>query len=383
MTEHAIFDARFFDGKSGHEQKARVSVSGDGLQIDAEREQAFWRFRDISTGPKTDHEIRLGNRKTPDAVLILPIDAGDALLAAAPDIFSGDRERNRMIGLVTALVAGAAIVTVGIFFGVPAASGPLAQRTPKDLEIQIGENLASQINSFLKPCGETAALDQIRPVIDELAAKGEVGFPIKFQFVRASAPNAMALPGGQVMATSGLLEALGDDQEAFLAVMAHELGHVRARDGMRAVYRNAGLGAALEIITGGSGAAQQAVLIGGQLSQLRHTRVQETAADEAAMEILAASGHDPASLGRAFEAITGFKYAPDDDDEDGRDLPTWLRTHPDTDERIKAAMARKSEPGPLPLTEEEWRIVAGACPANAKPPNKRKEKKEKIENDAD
>ena len=367
MESAATFDARYFDGKSGHAQTASVRVGRDSLLIDAEREAVEWRYSDITLGPKNDVEIRLGNRKYPDAALILPASAHEALDNAAPDVFSGAHERKKMTALVAALVFGAGIVTAGIFFGVPAISGPLAERTPKDLEIQIGENLAAQINTFLKPCDNEAALAQITPVIDDLAVKGDVGFPIRFQFVRAAAPNAMALPGGQVMATSGLLDAVEGDQEAFLAVIAHELGHVRARDGMRAVYHNAGLGAALEIITGGSGAAQQAVLVGGQLSQLRHTRVQETAADETAMEILAAAGHDPASLARAFRAITSHDFDAEDRDKKqgkkARELPTWLRTHPDTDARIEASLARQSSPGPLPLTVEEWNAVAAACPA--------------------
>ncbi len=366
MESHTTFDARYFDGKSGHAQSATVRVTEDGLNIDAERESVHWFYRDLISGPKRAADIRLGNRKFPDASLVLPAAASNALMAAAPLLFSGVQERNRMAGLIAALVAGAALVTAGVFWGVPAISGPLANRTPKDLEVQIGENLAAQINTFLKPCGDEKALSVIRPVVEELAATGNVGFPITFKFVRAAAPNAMALPGGQVMATSGLLEAIGDDQEAFLAVIAHELGHVRARDGMRAVYRNAGLGAALEIITGGSGAAQQLVLVGGQLSQLRHTRVQERAADEAAMEILAAAGHDPAALARAFEAITGYDYSPEEDaDNDKSDLPTWLRTHPDTDERIKAANARQSTPGAPPLSDEDWRRVLAACPKKA------------------
>jgi Zn-dependent protease with chaperone function len=156
------------------------------------------------------------------------------------------------------------------------------------------------------------------------------------------------------------MNAIGDDQEAFLAVIAHELGHVRARDGMRAVYRNAGLGVALEIVTGGSGAAQQAVLVGGQLSQLRHNRIQEAAADETAAEIMARADLDPAALARAFEAITHYDYDPSEDDGE-RSLPTWLRTHPDTQARIKAALARKGASGPLPLSESEWRAAANAC----------------------
>jgi Zn-dependent protease with chaperone function len=359
MTGPASFPARYFDGRSGHAQQAQVAVEADGLAIEAERESVFWRYRDLTFGPKHAAEIRLGNRRAPDAALVVPVEASPSLHAAAPEIFSGARERRRMTALIVTLILGAGAVGGAVFFGAPAASGPLAQATPKDLEIQIGENLAAQINAFLKPCG-AEGVDLVTPVINDLAERGEAGFPIRFQFIRASAPNAFALPGGQVMATSGLMNAIGDDQEAFLAVIAHELGHVRARDGMRAVYRNAGLGVALEIVTGGSGAAQQAVLVGGQLSQLRHNRIQEAAADETAAEIMARADLDPAALARAFEAITHYDYDPSEDDGE-RSLPTWLRTHPDTQARIKAALARKGASGPLPLSESEWRAAANAC----------------------
>ncbi len=363
MTDLASFPARYFDGRSGHAQQADVALEADGLAIAAERESVFWRYRDLTFAPKSGDDIRLGNRRTPDAALILPPEASPALLDAAPEIFSGARDRRRMTALIVALIAGAGIVGATVFFGAPAASGPLAQATPKELEIQIGENLAAQINAFLKPCGAERA-ERVIPVIDDLAEQDDVGFPIRFQFIRASAPNAFALPGGQVMATSGLMKAIGDDQEAFLAVMAHELGHVRGRDGMRAVYRNAGLGVALEIVTGGSGAAQQAVLVGGQLSQLRHNRIQESAADEAAADIMERAGLDPSALARAFEAITHYDYVADDDDD--RELPTWLRTHPDTKARIEFANARRRPSGPLPLSEDEWREAAAACDAETK-----------------
>ncbi|MEO1137166.1 MAG: M48 family metallopeptidase, partial [Pseudomonadota bacterium] len=312
MMSDLSFQGRYFDGQSGEAQAVTVFIDSEGLRFEASGTTEFWPFRDVKLSAAPGAEIRLANRRDEDASLYLPAAAMDALQRAAPDQFTGARERRRMGALIGALILGAGAVTAGIFFGVPAASGPLAQHTPKQLEMQIGENIAAQINTLLRPCGDEEAMTTIRPVIEQMADKGDVGFPIRFQFIHADAPNAFALPGGQIMATSGLLNAIGDDQEAFLAVMAHELGHVRARDSMRAVYRNAGLGIALDIITGGSGVAQQAVLVGGQLSQLRHTRQQETAADETAAEIMLEAGLDPSALARAFEAITGYDYDPEE-----------------------------------------------------------------------
>lgn len=372
MTGPHTLTGRFFDGKSAAAQTVDVDIDMSGLTIKTDGDVLHWLFKHITlsanVGPgKDDGDIRLGNKRDADALLILPHEAFSILHDAAPDIFSGARSRRRLTTLIITLIAGAGVITAGLFWGVPAASGPLAQATPKELEMRIGNNIAAQISTVFKQCGQDDGYDLITPVIDNMAEKGAVGFPIHFRFIRASAPNAFALPGGQVMATSGLLDAVGGDQEAFLAVVAHELGHVRNRDSMKSVYRNAGLGVTLEVITGGSGAAQQAVLVGGQLSQLRYTRQQEAAADDTAAEILNASDLDPAALARAFEAIT----ANIDDNEDrksifdinGNSIPTWMRSHPDTQKRIDLARqrARESTEDSLPLSEKAWRIVTQSC----------------------
>lgn len=367
MTDASVFSGHYYDGVSAAAQDARVAVTSRGLLISTAADRIEWRYADIERAPGQQGAgaatLRLANRAAPDALVILPAAAREPIDRAAPGLLSGRADRRRMTALIGGLIAGSAAVAAALFIGVPAVSGPLAHATPKGFETQIGENLAAQINAFIRPCGDDGAMAAITPVIDEMAAVGEVGFDVRFRFVRMTAPNAFALPGGYVMATTGLLEAVGEDQEAFLAVMAHELGHVRARDGMRAVYRNAGLGILLEVITGGSGAAQQAVLVSGQLNQLRHTRRQETQADETAAQIMTGMDLDPAALARAFEAITGAQ----DDGGDGHggdvSIPAWLSTHPDTEKRIDAARGLAREPGPLPLSAEDWTIVRNACNA--------------------
>ncbi len=354
------FEGRFFDGESANALPAAATFEAGGLFVELPSRQFSWRYRDIVVLDAQGDACRLSAKHEPDAALVLPADARIALREAAPRLH-GPHVAGRRLGAAVAimiLVAGA--VAALLFFGVPAASGPMANATPKSFETRIGANMAAQIQTVFRRCGSDEANALIAPVLSDMAEKGDVGFDIEFAFVRTGAPNAFALPGGQVMATSGLMDAVGEDQEAFLAVMAHELGHVRGRDGLRAFYRNAGLGVLLEIVTGGSGLAQQAVLLGGQLTQLRHTRHQETQADAAAFEIMERTGLDPAALARAFEAITDHIGEIEDGDED-RDLPNWLKTHPDTDERIAAAKARTGDAGPLPLTPEEWAVVSAAC----------------------
>lgn len=361
-----VLEARYFDGRTAVAKDVRVRIAPDALYIEGQDVAECWPMRRLVLVARDGSEIRIGRRGDDAARLVfVSADAAAALEHAYPELLSGRGERRRMTVLVGALVSVSALIAAGVFWGLPAASGPLARATPKELEIQMGENLAGQINLLMRPCKESEdAIRALQPKLDAFAEKGAVGFPIRFQFVRHRLPNAFALPGGQVMATSGLLEATADDQEAFLAVMAHELGHVRARDGMQAIYRNAGAGMVLEIVTGGSGAAQQAVLLAGQLDQLRHSRKQETAADMAAAGILRAAGLDPAALARAFERISARAAAETKEEEDEAKVPTWFSSHPDTAARIKAARARaaKTEDGAL-LPKEDWERVLKACQA--------------------
>lgn len=357
-----VFHGRFFDGESAVAVEATATFEPSGLFIETPAHAFSWTYREIHRLDSNADECRLGAKSAPDAILVLPNTACDALSETAPKHHGPGAIGRRFGATVMIMVAAAAIIAAILFIGVPAASGPMANATPRSFETQIGANMAAQIQTVFRRCGNDAAHALIDPVIEDMAMRGDVGFDIEFEFVRTAAPNAFALPGGQVMATAGLLEAVGEDQEAFLAVMAHELGHVRGRDGMQAFYRNAGLGVLLEIITGGSGVAQQAVLIGGQLTQLRHTREQEARADKAAFDIMERTGLDPAALARAFEAITGQVEAISEEQEKSdRKFPNWLKTHPDTQERIDAAKAQATTGDELPLSAEEWAIVLKAC----------------------
>ncbi len=363
MTQR--FEGRFFDGKSANAAPAVAVFEAGGVFVELPSREFSWPYHDVTVLDSQANECRLGAQSEPDAVLVLPAAARGALAEFAPDQHSRYAGVRRLGAAVAIMIAAAGLIAAFLFLGVPAASGPLAQATPKGFEQRIGANMAAQIQTVFRRCASDQSLTLLTPVMEEMAASGDVGFEtIHVNIVRTSAPNAFALPGGQVMATSGLLDALRDDQEAFLAVMAHELGHVRNRDGLRAFYRNAGLGILLEAITGGSGLAQQAVLIAGQLTQLRHTRAQEAAADAAAYEIMESAGLDPAALARAFAAITesvGGESGSEEAMPDKRRMPSWLKTHPDTDERIAAANARAGATGELPFSDADWATVRDAC----------------------
>ncbi|HYD73581.1 MAG TPA: M48 family metalloprotease, partial [Candidatus Binatia bacterium] len=140
-------------------------------------------------------------------------------------------------------------------------------------------------------------------------------------------------------------------------------GHVHARDSMVGLYRNMGLGIFLEAVTGGSGVAQQLVLLGGQLAELRFTRAQEERADAFALRLMADAGYNPEALARAFEAIEARAEEMRESDID-LDVPDWMLTHPNIDARIAAARAAATPARGEALTPDEWNSIRGACAAD-------------------
>lgn len=360
----ASFDGRLHDGASAAAHAVRVTPTGDGLAIDQGGAISHVPYADLHLLDADAQSLRLGRRDAPEFRLILPAAARTTLGAQAPHL-ARVGQNGRMLALVGGLIAASVVLGAAVFWGAPLAAEPLARHTPAAAEAAIGENVAAQINLAMRPCPASTAEPAERAtqtLVDRLAAANGVEGPVEVTFVRTAAPNAIALPGRRIFVTAGLLDTVESGDE-YAAVLAHEMAHVAARDGLVALYRHAGLGLMLEVITGGSGVAQQLVLLSGQLTELRFTRAQEQRADDRALATLAQLGHDPGALGRALARL---KAETQGDEKDTRfDVPEWIESHPDIDARIKAAQA-KARPGAAPtLSEDAWATIRAACDGKA------------------
>lgn len=393
------FDAHFFDGNTARRHDVSITIGPEGINltprpgalhgsaVKADNIQPqFWPAADLEllsiTGRRRSPDIlRLGNRAIPDARLILDYRAAAVFLQTFPHLRKADTEIRNFWPLVIALTSASAALLFLVFVALPAASGLMARSTPREFEKKLGDNYASQIALIMRTCKNSdAAVAMLTPVVNEMARKGAVGTSIHIRFAQVDLPNAFALPGGHVIITQGLLASL-DDQEAFLAVLAHEMGHVKARDGLQGLYRNFSLGILLDLITGGSGIGTQAVGVASQLTTLRLTRQQEARADSIGGDILVANNLDPAALADAFKRIettmtkprgttpktdannTKASSEPGSDSNSGRHLriPTWLSSHPETAQRIRLAEKRARPSGPPPLSPQSWQVIRGAC----------------------
>jgi Zn-dependent protease with chaperone function len=234
--------------------------------------------------------------------------------------------------LLTALIIG------GWRWGPPWASDRLAARVPVAAEEPIGEQAMALIDrQWLRPSQLSEAEQQawrqrLERLLAQARADGMTELPASWQlhFRRTTAalgPNAFALPGGQMCVTDELLELLKDEPDAVLTILAHELGHVQRRHGLRMGLR-AGVMAAVAALWLGDYSS----LLNGLpvvLATSAYSRDHEREADTFARELARRGGADPARIAVFFQRIRE-KYG----DAAESPLAIAFSSHPGDAERI-------------------------------------------------
>ncbi len=160
--------------------------------------------------------------------------------------------------------------------------------------------------------------------------------------------NAFAVPGGYLYITRQLMGLMNDEAE-LASVLGHEAGHIAARhssERQRAGILSQILAVGATLVTGSSQVGQLAGQVGQGLF-LRYNRNQEFEADDLGVRYLAGAGYDPtasASFLASLGAATSLESrAAGRDDE--RSTPSWARTHPLSEDRVRRATQQAQRTG--------------------------------------
>ncbi|MCP8940834.1 M48 family metallopeptidase [Alsobacter sp. SYSU M60028] len=235
-------------------------------------------------------------------------------------------ERN---ALAVALACVLAVAAVAAFYqwGLPALARGLASVTPPGVSAAIDAAARQTFEgTLLKPSRLPEARQEA--LRRQMAALGEsAGLPPADLLLRDApsiGPNAFALPGGTVILTDQLVQAARTDDEV-LGVLAHEMGHVELRHGLRRIYAAAGLYAFVAVLGGDPGPLVETLATqAGVLRILSYSRDFEREADRRGVEIMLAAGRDPTAFVVLIGRLSGAA---------GRDGATILDTHPGAAER--------------------------------------------------
>ncbi len=214
----------------------------------------------------------------------------------------------------------------------------------EDTELEIGRTNHPKIIAEYGRYDDEVLQAYVQSVGEKLANKSHRD-DLVYRFTVLDSPviNAMALPGGYVYITRGLMAYLNSEAE-LAAVLGHEIGHVTARHGVRqqsaAQAANLGytLGAILFPSLRGAGSQNLFNILGGALLS-GYGREHELESDRLGAEYLARTGYDPQAM---IEVISVLKdqqtFAEAQAKKQGQDYQGYhglFSSHPDNDTRLQ------------------------------------------------
>lgn len=245
--------------------------------------------------------------------------------------------------------------TAVVYLSLGIAADFLVPRISSKTEKQIGDLLAPAVTAQLnaREIKDDNRIEYIEDLIASLQGEeGDAKIPVKVHLVDSKIPNAAALAGGHIFVTTGFLKSVKSENE-LVFVLAHELGHLKAKDSLKGLGRSLPLMLILTIVNfGTSGTSGTPTIINAtvNLTAMNYSRDQEYAADVYGLSAaIARYGHGGNSLG-FFEKMakkekqTGLE----------NDVSEYFLTHPLTQKRIDTLKELAAENG--------WSMVGEITP---------------------
>ena len=183
-------------------------------------------------------------------------------------------------------------------------------------------NEKPELNQLVETTGKRLAAISDRP-----------NLPWHFTIIDTPMVNAMALPGGYIYITRGMMERINSEDE-LAGVLGHEITHVTARHAAQQMSRAqiAQLGMVLGSVVAGPQATQafgQIAEMGVGLLFLRYGRAQESQADLVGTNYSARAGFNPTGVERMLTTLQRLqKTRP-------TGLEQYFQSHPDPAKRVR------------------------------------------------
>ena len=213
-------------------------------------------------------------------------------------------------------------------------------------EIRIG---AEEHPKLIKEFGGAYTDAKLRAYIRRIGLKltrhAETGgMKYTFTILNSDKVNALALPGGYVYITRGLL-ALADNEAEMAGVLAHEIGHVTARHTAERYSTEQATNLGLMVLgvlgsaAGVPSGIGQMIGFGAQAAMQSYSREQELESDMLSVRYLSRAGYSPQAMTSFFHKLKAHEELERAMEGKKGDAPSnIMATHPRTAERIGQAI---------------------------------------------
>lgn len=170
---------------------------------------------------------------------------------------------------------------------------------------------------------------RVQKLADEMATCAALPYEASVSLADAPQANALALPGGQIVVFSGLIDKL-QSENGLAFVLAHEFSHLKNRDHLRGMGRSLVLVTASVVLTGSHSGLTQLFIPLNQFGMARHSQAREMQADQTALQIMHCFYGHVGGAGEFFEAMQK------DERVDDAGFSHYFASHPALRERIAA-----------------------------------------------
>lgn len=230
-----------------------------------------------------------------------------------------------------ALAITVLVVWAGIEYGVPLLAKAAAYSMPYSVEQNMGQQGLETLDKLFF---QASKLDpQTKQQLKNRFQHGVIDLPnaqfyrLEFRNSKELGANALALPGGIIILTDGLVK-LADNQEQIMAVLGHEIGHVVHKHGLRSVFQDSFTALLMAGLLGDiSSISSMAVTLPTILVESRYSRKFELEADDYAALFLKNQHIAPEALVQILTHLQ--KNSPQTANEFD-----YLSSHPAIEERI-------------------------------------------------
>ena len=347
-------EAQYFDGLSARAHAVTLTLAGNLLSL---RSDSLERDDDIAT-LRVSEPMGAAPRliSYPDGAHCEVCDhAGMAHMLAASAYQDSwvVRIQSRWRWAAAAVIATVALVFASYRWGLPAASEFIAFQMPEKLLTQLGSGTLNLLDRGLFQPSKLSQARQlaVATAFAQLAPPdgSQPNYTLHFRDGGAVGANAMALPDGTIIVTDQLIKLAQHDEE-LLAVLAHELGHINRRHGLRMLIQGAIVAFVVSWYIGD--VSSVAAGVPTLLLQARYSREHEFEADRYGAAMLKANAISPRRLAdmlARLEAAHSDKRDqskppsephndPQTDSQTARrtNIGDYLASHPATRERIDA-----------------------------------------------
>lgn len=215
--------------------------------------------------------------------------------------------------------------------GVPYLAERAAYAMPQELSREISMHALQTLErGILMPTEmPPRAQERLQHRVDELVAAEGLEYRPRILLRRSDAlgANAFALPGGEIVITDALIGLMSSEDEA-MAVIAHEMGHIAHRHGLRQVASRSILGLLIFAATSDFNMIVQSATAFPLLVAVNgYSRVHEAEADAHAVAMMQRNGMDVRHFREILRKL--------EHERQGANVPGFLKTHPDTEERLR------------------------------------------------